>query len=340
MTMIHDAVYWKTIDDSRLVCHLCPAECKIRPGKRGICRSRINQDGKLVTDNYAEAVTVSIDPIEKKPLYHFFPTSQILSTGPNTCNLQCSHCQNWTISQEKVPTRPVMPEQLVKIAGERGSIGVAFTYTEPLMWYEYIRDVAPLLQEAGYKVVLVSNGYGNPEAVSELAAHVDAANIDLKSMDPRFYYKICKGRLEPVLENIRRLHAAGVHLEVTNLVIPEHNDSDDDIMALVDFVASVDDHIPLHFSAYHPAYKLDAPPTPDETLIKARNIAEKRLKYVFLGNTLLDGGGDSRCPNCNNMLIRRTGYASRIEGVEAGRCTECGYNTRIVMEHSREDVAG
>jgi pyruvate formate lyase activating enzyme len=322
--------FYEALDSGRIQCTLCPADCRLKEGQRGICRSRFNENGQLYTDNYGELVTLAIDPIEKKPLYHFHPGTDILSTGPNCCNLQCRHCQNWSISQERFPTSYCSPEQLVMLAGRDGSIGVAFTYTEPMMWFEYIRDTAPLLQEHGYRVVLVTNAYIHAGPLAELLRHIDAANVDLKGMRPEFYRRVCKGKLQPVLDNIQAIRDHGVHLEVTNLVIPGYNDSEDDLNALVDFVASVSPRIPLHFSAYHPDYKLNAPPTAPQTIARALAIGREKLDYCFAGNIYIAGGSESICPACGHVLIERSGRAARITGLLESRCASCGEETGVI----------
>ena len=327
--MIKEVPYYEKTETEALVCRLCPAECRLTPGKRGICRSRYQDDGKIVTDNYGELVTVAVDPIEKKPLYHFYPGTQILSTGANCCNLACRHCQNWTISQEKAPTSYCPPENLPSIARDHESIGVAFTYTEPLMWYEYIMDTAPLLKQAGLKVVLVSNGYINPEPLEELLPYVDAANIDLKGMRPEFYKRVCKGRLEPILDNLKRMAGSDVHLEITNLIIPDENDSEDEIRQLIDFVAELGKNVPLHFSAYHPDYQMDRPGTPAVTLRRAYDMAREKLNHVFIGNMRIPGFSDSFCPNCGVTLVERSGFRPEIKNLRGGECTACGAQTGI-----------
>lgn len=326
-----EARYWKRLENSEVQCQLCPMACRMKAGQAGVCRSRYNRDGTMVLNNYGQAVTLAIDPIEKKPLYHFHPNTGIVSTGPNGCNLGCQYCQNWSISQEEVSTSLLTPEQLVTLGGRKGSIGVAFTYTEPLIWFEYLLDVAPLLREAGQKVVLVTNGYLNHEPLRELLPWVDAANIDLKSMRDSFYRKVCKGKLQPVLDSIAAFYAAGVHLELTYLIIPGYNDSDSELADLSDFVSSLSDSIPLHLSAYHPSHHMEAPPTPKETMKRAKDIADKRLKYVFVGNMALPGMADSFCANCHELLIERNGYHTRVVGVSEGCCTKCGAATGIVM---------
>jgi pyruvate formate lyase activating enzyme len=327
---IEGAFYESLIDDV-VRCHLCPADCRLVEGRRGLCRNRFNRDGKLYTDNYGEVVTLALDPIEKKPLYHFYPGSTILSTGPNGCNLSCKNCQNWAISQQTSATRYVAPDKLVALGGEQGSVGIAFTYTEPLIWYEYLLDVLPLMQESGLKAVLVSNGYIYPEPLQKLLPWIDAANIDLKSISPRFYSRVCKGRLQPILDTMRILFDAGVHLEITNLLIPGLNDSEEDILGLTKFVASLDKSVPLHLSAYHPDNKMDAPATSADTMTRAREIAVSRLQHVFVGNMHLEGASDTHCAACGSLLIERSGFGVAMVGIEAGKCRACDAQTEVVM---------
>ncbi len=327
--MIHPALFGDTKEGGVVVCRLCPAECRLTEGQSGICVSRFNQGGTLCTDNYGEAVTLAVDPIEKKPLYHFYPGSKILSTGPNCCNLGCTFCQNWLISKRKTTTKLLSPQQLVDTAVAEKSSAIAFTYSEPLVWYEYILDTAPIAQKAGFKVVLVSNGYINAEPLEKLLPYVDAFNIDLKGMNERFYLRICKGKLAPVLENIRRIANSPAHLEITNLIIPGENDSETDISELVLFVASISDRIPLHFSAYHPDYEMKHPPTPLSTLLRARQIALEKLKYVYIGNVTTDEGNSTNCPACGHLLIERKGYKVAISGLNNDRCARCGAETHI-----------
>jgi pyruvate formate lyase activating enzyme len=329
--MEHRARHFERRADGTVECLLCPARCKLRDGQVGICRVRSNRGGDLVTTNYGEAVTLAVDPIEKKPLYHFHPGSDILSTGANCCNLRCRHCQNWQISQEEVPTTYLSPERLADTARHYNTLGVAFTYTEPTVWFEYIMDTAPLLREAGQKVVLVTNGYIEPEPLAELIQVTDAMNIDIKGMDPRFYLKVCGGRLQPILDVVRTVGESDVHLEVTNLIIPGHNDSEAAVRSLVEFVASVSSEIPLHFSAYHPSYKMEAPATPADTLLKAREIAKHSLNYVYLGNLATGEGNDTSCPGCGGRLVERSGYRARVQNLTDGVCRLCGYATGIVQ---------
>ena len=323
--------YYRKLPDNKVQCLLCPAECLLIEGKFGICGSRFNRDGELFTDNFGELVTACYDPIEKKPLYHFFPGSVIFSTGANGCNLSCDNCQNWEISQEKVKTQYVPPEDLVGFAKRHGSIGIAYTYTEPLIWFEYIAAAGRLIREAGLKNILVTNGYINPAPLEEILTLIDAANIDLKGMKPQFYRTVCKGKLEPVLENIKRFHSAGVHIELTNLVITDLNDSDGDFNELTDFVAGISREIPLHFSAYFPTFRLKNPPTSIARLLRAYEIASTKLDYVYLGNVSIPDKSDTFCPSCKARLIRRHGYNVEILGLESGRCCQCQYELNIRM---------
>jgi pyruvate formate lyase activating enzyme len=325
------AAYWTKLDGNKVKCTLCPADCLLTDGKIGICGSRFNKGGKLMTDNFGQLVSACYDPIEKKPLYHFYPGATIFSTGANGCNFNCDNCQNWEISQTKVPTRFVSPEDLTELAAKNDSIGVAYTYTEPLIWFEYIMKAGRLIKEKGLKNVLVTNGYINPEPLEELLPLIDAANIDLKAMKPKFYKKVCKGRLEPVLKNIKRFFEAGVKIEITNLVITDLNDSHDDFEQLTDFVAGLSRQIPLHFSAYYPTYKMQRPPTPIESLLTAFDIASKKLDFVYLGNVSLPDKSDTFCPSCRTILIRRHGYTTEIVNLKQGKCGECGRETGIVQ---------
>lgn len=330
--MIREARYYSKLDDTRVRCDLCPAECKLKSGQRGICHSRYNESNRLVTDNFGETVTLAIDPIEKKPLYHFYPGEDIASIGVNGCNLSCKHCQNWEISQGQVPTRYIDPKQLPEIGAQRGSIGIAYTYTEPVIWFEYILEAAPLVREVGLVNVLVTNGYINPEPLRELLPLVDAFNVDLKAMRPEFYRRICKGRLEPVLEAIRIIADSPSHLEITYLIIPELNDSDDDFRKLGEFLISVDRKIPLHLSAYYPAYQLDKPATPRRTMLRACEILEQYVSYVFVGNMQIEGRSDTYCPECGHTLVERLWYRIQVSGLDAdGSCRNCGHKADIIV---------
>ena len=321
-----EASYYEPRGDGKLRCLLCPNFCVIADGKQGTCRIRSNRGGTLYADAYGEVVSLSIDPIEKKPLYHFYPARPILSTGPNGCNFRCGFCQNSTISQKKVMTRTVTPEQLAEMASKNGSIGIAYTYTEPFIWFEYIRDAGILVHDRGLKNVLVSNGYVNEEPLRELLPVIDAMNVDVKSMNPEFYSKICGGRLEDVLRTVE-IASGSCHVEITNLIITNHNDTVEDFEKLTDWIASVDPSIPLHFSRYFPQYKFTEPETSVETLRTAYETAKSKLDYVYVGNIAMEGTSDTCCPNCGSTLVERSYYSVNISGIKDGTCASCGAKT-------------
>ncbi len=324
-----NASFWET-GESSVTCRLCPWNCKISEGKIGVCRVKKNVGGKLIATAYGQTTSFNLDPIEKKPLSHFYPGSSILSVGPNACNFDCAFCQNYQVSQIDAATRFVSPEQLAKSAKEAGDdcIGVAYTYSEPLMWYEYIIDAAEKVKDKGLKNVLVTNGYLNEKPFREILPLIDALNIDLKSMDESFYKKICKGKLEPVLRNIE-IAAKSSHIEITNLVIPTLNDSDENFEKLAEFIADIDPFIPLHLSRYHADYKMDIGPTPPETLLRAKTIADEKLKYVFIGNINIPKMADSLCPFCKTVLISGR-YGSKVYRLKDGSCLECGNKVHII----------
>jgi pyruvate formate lyase activating enzyme len=323
MNELHEARYWQHLDSGKVECLLCPVGCKLADQQIGICFGRQHVNGRLYAVNYGEVVSMALDPIEKKPLYHFYPGSQILSVGPNGCNLRCENCQNWQISQEHQPTRTVSPGQLVRAAQDADSIGIAYTYSEPLIWYEYIYDAATISRELGLKTVLVTNGYINEEPFRELAPLIDAMNVDIKSLTPQFYRDVCKGSLTDVLRTVEIAASSGILVEVTNLVITGLNDSDSDLHALIDWLARLDRKIPLHFSRYFPQHKMDRPMTPSARLQSAYDIARARLDYVYVGNIDLPGTNDTLCPQCGSLLITRIGYQTRIVGIANGHCAQC-----------------
>lgn len=319
------AAWWEPLPNGQAACRLCPVGCRLRRGQDGPCGTRTNRDGAMVPLHYGRVATMALDPIEKKPLYHFHPGRRILSVAAPGCNLHCLFCQNWSLSQRpQAPTRAASGDELVAAALREGSVGLAFTYSEPLVWFEFVRDTARKARAAGLAVVLVTNGYLNAAPLRELLPLVDAANIDLKSMDERFYRRVCKARLQPVLDAIGAFTAAGVHVELTNLVIPGHNDDDTSLGRLVDFVAGLGRPVPLHFSAYHPAWKLTAPPTPRATLLRARELARRRLDWVYLGNVAGPEGRDSHCPACDALLVDRSGDGGVPRLGPGAACPGCG----------------
>jgi len=280
-----EARYYEKIEKRGVRCRLCPNECLIAEGRRGSCGVRINRGGILYSEVYGKTTSIALDPIEKKPLYHYHPGEYILSLGTKGCNFHCGFCQNWHISQAlDAPTEDITSEGVIAKAGELKSFGIAYTYNEPFIWYEFVLDTAKLARKSGLENVLVTNGYVNMEPLEEMLPWIDAMNIDLKSFDEEFYMKICKGRLRPVLDVIRR-SARNCHIELTNLIIPTLNDSEGSMRNMVDWIAdNLGPEVPLHLSRYFPCYKMTLPPTPVETLRKAEEIARAKLKYVYLGN--------------------------------------------------------
>lgn len=291
---------------------------------------RTNRGGILYSDVYERILACNRDPIEKKPLYHFHPGSSILSIGTRGCNQRCDFCQNWQMLETDSPGTYMTSDEIASMAGRGGSIGVAYTYNEPTIWYEFMMECAVKVKGRGLSNVLVTNGFINPEPLEELLPLVDAMNIDVKSMDPEFYRKICKGKLEPVLETCRRAKAK-CHVEITNLIIPTLNDSEELIGKLVDFVAELGRDTPLHFSAYYPSYKMTIDPTPLETLEKAYGIAREELDYVYLGNVRAAEYETTFCPSCGGRLVERDGYMTRVVGLEGNRCSHCGSEVSIVI---------
>lgn len=325
----HRAKHWRR-EENAVVCTLCPHLCRIPEGKSGICRGRKNIGGELWAMNYGRTPTLSLDPIEKKPLYHFHPGSRILSLGPVGCNFKCDFCQNWTISQQDCPTSLVDPETLVSHAHRTNSIGISYTFTEPLIWFEFVMDCASAFKSEGLANVMVSNGYVNPEPLAELLPLIDAWNIDLKSIRPEFYRRIAKGRLEPVLNTIVEANKVAL-VEVTNLVVTGENDSEEDISDLVDWLTSVDKSIPLHFSRYHPDYQSRRPPTQRTTLEIAYRIGREKLDYVYVGNIFIDGTDATYCPGCGRAVIKRSHFSAASISLDGNKCAFCGNKIRIVI---------
>ncbi len=319
------------VEGDRVRCVLCPNRCLIAPGKQGRCLGRKNIDGRLVAVNYGEVVSMAVDPIEKKPLYHFYPGADIFSVATYGCNLLCPFCQNWEISQEVVSGRFVSPEELLRLVQKSGSRFIAYTYTEPLIWFEYLLDAGRVMRGAGIKNVLVSNGMINPEPLQELLPLIDAMNIDLKSIREDFYRNYIKGDLNTVLETIR-VARQFCHIELTNLLIPGMNDSDEEIAALTDFVAGLGRDTVLHFSRYFPRYQEERAATPIRTLTRAAEIARRKLDYVYLGNAFVEERyRDTFCPGCGNLLVERSGYQGQVVGIKDGNCQRCGQKADFVL---------
>jgi len=344
----HPAMYYEKMEEGRVRCVLCPHHCCLKDGGIGLCGVRINQGGELYSLNYQEISSLALDPIEKKPLYHFYPATNILSVGTFGCNLFCPFCQNYSLAHAgRVISRQGIGEpgaeasggQLIPHPGSyarssewltamalranpEGSIGVAFTYNEPSIWYEYVLEAAARLHEQGQKVVLVTNGYIEREPLNQLLPLVDAMNIDVKAFTPDFYKKHCRGKLQSVMDTVE-LAAANCHVEITNLIIPGENDDPAEIEDLSRWLAGISPHIPLHLSRYHPAFTFTRNPTPETAMVKARQIAQEHLDFVYLGN-LAGETNSTICLNCGGVLIERSLYQTRLVNLSGHICSACG----------------
>jgi pyruvate formate lyase activating enzyme len=316
------------IVENKLQCLLCPHLCKLGEGKTGICGVRKNTGEKIELTTYGVISGYSLDPVEKKPLYHFFPGYNILSVGSYGCNMRCDFCQNYQISQnlrENVRSA-VSPDELVDNAlAARNNIGIAFTYNEPGIWFEYVMDTATQAKEKGLYTVMVTNGYLNKLPLGELIEVIDAFNVDHKAFNESFYKKLTGAHLEPVKNSLKQIARAGRHLEITTLLIPGQNDNADEMENEVNWIASeLGDEIPFHLSRYFPTYKRTDPATPPDTLNRHFEIASGRLKYVYMGNTASKAGQDTICPECKTLVTKRSGYQTRHVNVNNGKCANCG----------------
>ena len=319
--------FYKKADD-RLICTLCPHNCKIAEGKTGICGVRKNTGGKIELLTYGVISGFALDPVEKKPLYHFFPGMYILSIGSYGCNMRCDFCQNYHISQHVIAgiSKKVTPDEILSYSlKEKNNIGIAFTYNEPVIWFEYVKDVAVKVKEAGQSTVMVTNGYVTHEALKEYLQFIDAFNVDLKAFDNNFYKSLTGASLEPVKESIRMIAKAGKHLELTTLVIPGRNDNPGDMEKEAKWIATeLGRDVPLHLSRYFPMYKRNDPPTPSEVLIQLYEIASQYLDYVYIGNAVQLTGQNTYCPQCGNLITKRDGYHIRHVGLLGKNCLKCG----------------
>lgn len=333
-TDLHHVASWWTPDDGGAVrCELCPHECKIADGRRGVCGVRENRGGTLFALTYGRIASAHVDPIEKKPLYHFHPGRQILSIGSVGCNFRCGFCQNHQLvaGDPQRNAEPVAIASLVEAARRDHSVGIAYTYNEPFIQAEFLLDAAKEVRAAGMKNVVVTNGFVNLEPLAELLPFIDALNIDLKSADPTLYRSACGGALDPIVATIRNCVDADVHVEVTTLLVTGRNDSDDAIRAVVDIIASIDPGIPLHISRYFPCHLFTEPPTPIERLIAARLIASERLRHVYVGNADVPGASDTVCPACSATVVKRRGYSIDASGLHEASCRACGTPLRFVV---------
>lgn len=324
----HSAILWERLAEQKVHCFACAHYCIIKQGQFGICGVRKNIDGELFTNVYENPVAVHSDPIEKKPLYHFFPGSKALSLGTAGCNFHCDFCQNYDISQmrgEQIAGAYLGVLEAVGMAESQGCKSIAYTYNEPVVFVEYVLDMAVEAKKRGLKNVYISNGFESKEAIELLGNKIDAMNIDLKSFSDKFYRRLCKGRLEPVLETIRAAHQKGIWIEITTLIIPGENDSEEEIRAMANFVASVSKDIPWHLSRFFPTYKMNhLLPTPLKTLDKARRIGlEEGLHYVYIGNTPVEQNV-TYCSKCGQKLIVRNRFDLTHIHLKEGHCPQCG----------------
>ncbi len=341
---MREAMYWEPLEGGKVRCRLCPLNCIINEGYRGSCRVRKNIGGKLYTLNYGKVSSIASDPVEKKPLFHFWPGSCAFSISTVGCNMHCKHCQNWEISQadESFPyLQDATPESIVRLAKRYGCESIAYTYNEPVIWYEFVLETAKLAKEEGIYNLMITNGYINEEPFRELAPYIDAMNIDIKAFDDRFYMKIAG---VPSGEPSRRTAVIakkdyGIHVELTYLIIPTLNDREEEIRAFARWVVeNLGDDTPVHFSRFFPHYKLlSLPPTPVETVERAYRIArEEGLKFVYVGNIPGHEGENTYCPKCGKPLIVRWGFEITEYHIKDGKCEYCGEPIPVVGTYRKK----
>jgi len=332
--------YWHKLDEDRVQCDLCPRYCKLKQGQRGLCFVRANEGGKIVLTTYGRSSGFCVDPIEKKPLNHFLPGTPVLSFGTAGCNLACKFCQNWDISKSReidTLADQASPEKIASVAKQLGCRSVAFTYNDPVIFHEYAIDVAAACKQEGIKTVAVTAGYICEEPRKEFFSFMDAANVDLKAFTEDFYFKLTGGHLQPVLDTLKYLkHETDVWFELTTLLIPGKNDSDDELQQMTQWVVeNLGPDVPMHFTAFHPDWKmLDVPATPIETLTRARNIAlQNGVRYAYTGNVHDKEGESTYCHSCGNKLIGRDWYELSDWNLDAhGACKKCGTALAGVFE--------
>jgi len=327
------AYLWEPEKDRRVKCNLCNHRCVIKDGKRGICNVRENRSGVLETLVYGKVIARNIDPIEKKPLFHFMPGSRSFSIATVGCNLKCRFCQNADIAQMPsdrggaIMGDTVLPEQIVADAKQTGCRSIAYTYTEPTIYFEYAYETAKIARTAGIRNIFVTNGYMTPEALDRIHPYLDAANVDLKAFTEDYYRKLCGARLEPVKETLVHMKSLGIFVEVTTLIVPGLNDDETELQSLARFLMeAIGPETPWHVSRFHPTYRLmDRPSTPVKTLLAARNIGlGAGLRYVYAGNVPGESGEDTLCFQCGKTVIERWGFSIRKYDIEGGRCRHCG----------------
>ena len=331
------AQFYKTLPKNKLHCYLCPRDCKIGEGQTGFCYIRKNIEGKLYNLAYGKPYAVHVDPIEKKPLFHFLPGTNILSIGTAGCNLGCKFCQNWDISKAKYDQERAaefMPNAAVQNAINYKCSSIAYTYNDPTIWAEYAMDIAELARKNNLKNVMVTAGYITPEVIPEVYENMDAANVDLKAFSEEFYHKITFSHLEPVLKALKELKKLNIWIEITNLVIPTQNDDMQEIGDMCKWIVdNLGNETPLHFSAFHPEFKMThIGRTPQKTLEEAQQVARDcGLLYVYTGNVLGDGS-NTYCPGCGELLIRRHWHDVTKNRLEKNKCPKCGFQLKLILE--------
>jgi len=323
------SAYQEKLEGNKVRCHICPHNCLLNEGGMGICKARVNKKGTLYSFAYGNPCSIGIDPIEKKPLFHFLPGERIYSLATAGCNFRCLNCQNWQISQSspnELEHYDLLPEEVVKSAIAHNTQLIAFTYTEPTVFYEYVYDTAQIAHEEGLRTVFISNGFINKQPLLDLCPYLDAANIDLKCFDDAIYRELDGGRLQPVLDTLKTIKEKGVWLEITNLLVPDYTDNPKMIEAMCNWlIENGFSDTPLHFSRFFPAYKLaNMPPTQESLLIEAKNIAKKAgIKYVYIGNIPSLHDENTYCPHCKRMIIERNGFTVERNHIQEGKCEFC-----------------
>jgi len=325
-----EAMLYSPLEEGKVRCYLCNHHCTISPSKRGICGVRENREGKLYTLVFGRAISLNVDPIEKKPIFHLYPGSTSFSIATVGCNFRCLQCQNHEISQMpadqgRIDGSTVAPSKIVSLAKENRCQSISYTYTEPTIYFEYAYETAALASKGGIKNIFVTNGYMTEEALKTIQPYLDAANVDLKSFQEKFYKEICGSRLKPVLENLKLMKEMGIWVEITTLVIPTLNDSDKEFEEIAQFIVSLGPEVPWHISAFYPTYKmLNLPRTPASLLHRAREIGIKAgLRYVYCGNIPGEEGEDTFCPQCGRKVIERVGFRVVKNDVVKGECLHC-----------------
>ena len=332
----HEAQFYK-MEGQKARCLLCPHGCLISDGKRGVCGVRELMGQKLVALTYGLASSIHPDPIEKKPLYHFMPGTTALSLGSVGCNLSCLHCQNYSISRARPSDSSlteVTPEDVIRYAQDAGARSISWTYNEPTIWHEFTTVASKVAHDSGLRTSYVTNGYIEEDPLRELKGVIDAMNIDVKSFSEEFYKRICGGRLEPVKRACETAHEMGIHIELTYLVIPGHNDGEEEMASFSEWVR--DDlavSVPVHFSAFHPDYRLrDAPRTPLATMERAYDVARRvGLEFVYIGNVFAGDMDDTTCPKCGGKAVERDGFSVTRMSMRDGRCAECGTSLNMIV---------